>query len=58
MKKLSARKLSLTRETLSTLGGAYGPQDSCVQSCFIQSCGGTCGISTGVKEDYCLQQDV
>jgi hypothetical protein len=54
MKKLS--KLSLNRETLFYMDTqkdvtVINPvNDSCVQSCFIQSCGGTCTISTGLKD--------
>lgn len=51
MKKPRARKLSLTRDTLHVMGGTISsPEDSCVQSCYLQSCGGSCGISTGVKQ--------
>jgi hypothetical protein len=54
MKKLS--KLSLSRETLGHMdmqrdATVINPaNDSCVQSCYLQSCGGTCTISTGLKD--------
>jgi hypothetical protein len=54
MKKLS--KLSLSRETLCQMdmqkdSTVIDPaNDSCVQSCYLQSCGGTCTISTGLKD--------
>jgi hypothetical protein len=52
MKK--ARKLSLDRETLSQMNtgiqGTVVGNDSCVDSCYLVSCGGGCGISTGLKD--------
>jgi hypothetical protein len=54
MKKLS--KLSLNRETLCYMDAQQSAtvinpvNDSCVQSCYFQSCGGTCTISTGLKD--------
>ncbi len=54
MKRLG--KLSLSKETLwqmdaqkdpTIIGGGF---DSCVQSCYLQSCGGGCTISTGEKD--------
>jgi hypothetical protein len=45
-------KLMLSRETLRHLeeSRTTGPDASCVQSCYLVSCGGDCGISTGVKQ--------
>ncbi len=51
MKRVS--KLALSRETLWRMeagksGTIVDPaNDSCVQSCYLQSCGGGCTISTG-----------
>lgn len=51
-----ARKLSLSRETLAridsrTPGTVIGDgNDSCVDSCYLVSCGGGCTISTGEKD--------
>jgi hypothetical protein len=49
-------KLSLSKETLwqmdaqrdTTIVG--GGNDSCRDSCYLVSCGGGCGISTGEKD--------
>jgi hypothetical protein len=44
------KKLRLSRETLHTLEPrAIRGFDSCLDSCYLVSCGGDCGISTGVK---------
>ena len=57
MKKLRAVKLSLNRETLTVMsGGSFGGDDSCVQSCYLQSCGGSCGISTVAKQQQLCDQ--
>ena len=51
MKRLG--KLTLSKETLWRIDAVKGAtivdpaNDSCVQSCYIQSCGGGCTISTG-----------
>jgi hypothetical protein len=50
-----ARKLSLNRETLAQIdtqkdGTARG-FDSCIDSCYLVSCGGGCTISTGQQTD-------
>jgi len=48
-----ASKLTLSRETLWRMETGksgttiIGGDDSCVQSCYLQSCGGGCTISTG-----------
>jgi hypothetical protein len=47
-----AGKLTLSKETLWQMevgksGTIIGGNDSCVQSCYLQSCGGGCTISTG-----------
>jgi hypothetical protein len=49
-----ARKLSLNRETLSQMDTQKGDTvvvgfDSCVDSCYLVSCGGGCTISTAQK---------
>ena len=47
------RKLSLSKETLRSLdlrsgdAGGGGGDTSCVDSCYLVSCDGGCGISTG-----------
>jgi len=43
-KKTTKVKLALNRETLRDLVSSRtsAPNDSCVQSCFINSCGNTC----------------
>jgi hypothetical protein len=49
-------KLTLSKETLWQMeAGKSGTiiddgNDSCVQSCYLQSCGGGCTISTGLKD--------
>jgi hypothetical protein len=54
MKRVS--KLSLSRETLWQMDTQQSSTvidrgfDSCVQSCYLQSCGGGCTISTGQKD--------
>jgi hypothetical protein len=54
MKRLS--RLNLSRETLLQMdpqkdSTVINPvNDSCVQSCYFQSCGGGCTISTGLKD--------
>jgi hypothetical protein len=54
MKKKNT-KLTLNKETLRGLGVRAGRGfqdvqfDSCVDSCYIQSCGGGCTISTEIK---------
>jgi hypothetical protein len=49
-----ARKLSLNRETLTRMDGGISKtnpgNDSCVDSCYLVSCGGGCTISTGEKD--------
>ena len=52
-----ASKLTLSRETLWRMETGKsgttvidGGDDSCVQSCYLQSCGGGCTISTGLKD--------
>jgi hypothetical protein len=58
--KKTPRKLTLSKETLRTLqirnrdadfGGTtpLDPDTSCRDSCYLQSCGGGCTISTGLK---------
>jgi len=52
--KKTVRKLSLSRETVQHLdvrgGGAVG-NPSCIQSCYLVSCGDTtCTASTCVKD--------
>jgi hypothetical protein len=48
-----AGKLTLSKETLWQMEIQKGSaivdpgNDSCVQSCYLQSCGGGCTISTG-----------
>jgi hypothetical protein len=48
-------KLTLSKETLWQMDAQQDftvidpVNESCVQSCYIQSCGGTCTISTGEK---------
>jgi hypothetical protein len=44
MKKKATVKLALNRETLRDLVSSRtsAPNDSCVQSCFINSCGNPC----------------
>jgi len=51
--KTKARKLTLNRETLRHLEEqrTIGPNDSCVQSCYLVSCDGGCGISEGATTD-------
>ena len=50
-------KLTLNKETLWQMvsqkdSTVIDPvNESCVQSCYIQSCGGGCGISTGYTAD-------
>ena len=50
------RKLSLSRETLRRLEGSRAagttiqPDTSCVDSCYLVSCDGGCGISEGTKQ--------
>ena len=51
----SAKKLRLNKETLaqidtqgSTIKGGF---DSCIDSCYLVSCDGGCGISTGQTSD-------
>lgn len=45
-------KLSLSRETLRHLveNRSSSPNDSCIQSCYLVSCDGGCGISDGATE--------
>ena len=48
------RKLALNKETLGRLDPRQrdNVRDfSCVESCYLVSCEGGCGISTGVKGD-------
>lgn len=49
-----ARKLSLSKETLARIDGGIAKtgvgNDSCVDSCYLVSCGGGCTISTGEKD--------
>jgi len=50
------RKLSLNKETLGRLDLRHRDADavrdfSCVESCYLVSCDGGCGISTGLKGD-------
>ena len=50
-----ARKLSLSKETLARIDGRISGtvvdgNDSCVDSCYLVSCGGGCTISTGAKD--------
>jgi hypothetical protein len=49
MKRTATPKLTLNRETLRHLAEArtISPNDSCIQSCYLVSCGGGCGISEG-----------
>jgi hypothetical protein len=44
MKKKATPKLALNRETLLDLAASRtgSPDDSCVQSCYLVSCGATC----------------
>ncbi|MBW8877163.1 MAG: hypothetical protein JF614_19535 [Acidobacteria bacterium] len=53
--KKTAKKLSLSRETVQRLdvqGGAGAGFDSCVQSCYLVSCGDTtCTASTCAKDE-------
>ena len=51
--KKKARKLTLNRETLRHLEEhrTARPDDSCVQSCYLVSCDGGCGISEGATTD-------
>jgi len=50
-------KLTLNKETLLQMVNQQDStvidpvNDSCVQSCYIQSCGGGCTISTGQTSD-------
>jgi hypothetical protein len=46
-------KLTLNRETLRHLveSRTSSPNDSCIQSCYLVSCGGGCGISDGATEE-------
>jgi hypothetical protein len=47
------KKLRLNKETLHSLGGrsrAVQGFDSCVDSCYLVSCGGGCDISTGMQQ--------
>ncbi len=54
MKRLG--KLTLSKETLWQMDVRQGStivdpiNESCVQSCYLQSCGGGCTISTGEKD--------
>ncbi len=46
------KKLRLNKETLQRLGGPGRTDrvfDSCIDSCYLVSCGGGCGISTGMQ---------
>jgi hypothetical protein len=46
------KKLRLNKETLHSLGGRSRADqgfDSCIDSCYLVSCGGGCGISTGMQ---------
>jgi hypothetical protein len=48
-------KLTLSKETLWQMDAQrdttiVGGNDSCVQSCYLVSCGGGCGISMGEKD--------
>jgi len=43
------KKLHLNRETLRSLGYDLRGFDSCLDSCYLVSCDGGCGISTGIK---------
>jgi hypothetical protein len=48
------RKLKLNRETLRSLNQTSTDivaDQSCCDSCYFVSCGGGCGISTGLKGD-------
>lgn len=52
-KKRSLSKLSLHRETLRTLeptGVGVGVERSCIESCYLVSCDGGCGISEGATK--------
>ena len=55
--KKTARKLSLSRETLQRLdvrggAGAAAANDSCIQSCYLVSCGDTtCTASTCATDE-------
>jgi hypothetical protein len=52
--KKKAAKLTLNKETLMRIAAQRSAtvvdpvNQSCVQSCYLQSCGGGCGISTAV----------
>jgi hypothetical protein len=50
MTRKRASKLTLHRETLRHLGRSGGPiqpDTSCIDSCYLVSCDGGCGISEG-----------
>ena len=53
-------KLTLSKETLWQMDVRQGStvvdpvNESCVQSCYLQSCGGGCTISTGRRTDRYL----
>jgi hypothetical protein len=53
--KNTMRKLSLGKETLQRLdvwrrsGDVVSPDFSCIESCYLVSCDGGCGISEGQK---------
>lgn len=50
------RKLTLNKETLGRLDtrkrsdNIKDPGFSCIESCYLVSCDGGCGISTGLKD--------
>jgi hypothetical protein len=51
--KKNRLKLALNRETLRHLveTRSISPNDSCIQSCYLVSCDGGCGISDGAAEE-------
>jgi hypothetical protein len=50
-KQKKVQKLTLKKETLHAVGSSGARAfDSCIDSCYLVSCGGGCGISTGMGD--------